>query len=63
MQRSMQDMHAPKLEGRRIFREKIWKDIIDILLVLNNDNYGTWYLSSLPYQGSFIIDKTHIQYG
>ena len=55
-------MHAPELGGSQDLHRKIWKDIINIRLVLNDDNYSTWYLSSLPYRGSFIIDKTHVQY-
>ena len=37
-------MHAPELEDRRIFGGRSGK-IINIKLVLNNDNYGTQYLS------------------
>ena len=58
MHRSIKDMHAPKLAGPQDLWGKTWKDIIKMWLVLNNDNYGTQYLSSLPYHGgSFIIDK------
>ena len=54
-------MHTPELEDHRIFGEDRER-YSNIRLVLNDDNYGTWYLSSLPYWGSFIIDKTHVQY-
>ena len=38
------------------------EDLENIIIWLAlNDELGTWYLSSLSYQGSFIIDKTHIQ--
>ena len=39
-------MHTPKLEDHRIFREDLENIIIQMRLVLNNDNYGTRYLSS-----------------
>ena len=38
-------MHAPKLERSQDLWEKIWNDIINIGLVLNDDNYSTQYLS------------------
>ena len=31
----------------------MWKDIINIRLVLNNDNYGTQYLST------FVVETDH----
>ena len=40
------DGHACSLTGEHQDLEgKTWKDIIEIWLVLNDDNYGTQYLS------------------
>ena len=53
MHRSVEDMHAPKLEDHTTSGEDLENIRIKIRLILNDDNYGTQYLSSLPYPGKF----------
>ena len=51
MHRSVQDMRAPDLKFAGSSGEDLERQLQ--LLVLDDDNYGTRYLSSLPYPGKF----------
>ena len=53
-------MHAPCQSAHRISGRRPRKD--NNVVSTEYGNSGTQYLSPFPCQGSFIIDKTHIQY-
>ena len=60
--RCMEDCDGHACSFTSVLIEILEEDLENIIIWLAlNDELGTQYLSSLPYQGSFIIDKTHIK--